>query len=43
MADQLQRFKYVVHNVAQQYGKTVTFMPKPLAGDNGNGMRATNH
>ncbi|NOY54303.1 MAG: type I glutamate--ammonia ligase [Deltaproteobacteria bacterium] len=38
MADQLLRYKYVIKNVALQHGKTVTFMPKPVFGDNGSGM-----
>src|SRR5882757_3473866 len=37
-ADNMMTYKYIVRNVANQYGKTVTFMPKPLFGDNGNGM-----
>jgi glutamine synthetase len=37
-ADNMTVYKYIVRNVANQYGKTVTFMPKPLFGDNGSGM-----
>jgi glutamine synthetase len=38
MADKMTMYKYVAKNVARKYGKTVTFMPKPLFGDNGSGM-----
>src|SRR5260370_23790508 len=38
LADNMMLYKYVVRNVAQAHGKTITFMPKPLFTDNGSGM-----
>ena len=38
MADKVMMYKYILKNIAKEHGKTITFMPKPLFGDNGTGM-----